>query len=398
MRTYQRPHLPALLLAATATAAVAAGQQKGPVVKLPNGGGSIRGDQLDELNVHRFLGIPFAEPPVRERRWTSPVPAKSWAPAVRSATEWAPNCMQLDPPAWPTMAKNVSEDCLYLNVFSPAPMDEQQQSLRYPVLVWIHGGGYAYGGAHDSELDGTQLADLANVVVVTIQYRLDVFGWLGSNSLRSRSEDNSTGNWGIQDQRLALKWVKQNIDAFNGNSSQVMIFGESAGVSAEATRLRCPACMQGWVPPACLPLVVALTWCWLVVMQAGGVSNHVAMPKSWGLFERATMQSGGFQKWVAKPLEQAEANFRELVRSIGCEPPPPLAAAAAPASPPQPQLPGAEVQAGVATEATEAVIECLVKKSPEELLAHAEGMRLPYTDSWDGCQWSPVSEVQPCPG
>jgi hypothetical protein len=254
MRTYQRPHLPALLLAATATAAVAAGQQKGPVVKLPNGGGSIRGDQLDELNVHRFLGIPFAEPPVRERRWTSPVPAKSWAPAVRSATEWAPNCMQLDPPAWPTMAKNVSEDCLYLNVFSPAPMDEQQQSLRYPVLVWIHGGGYAYGGAHDSELDGTQLADLANVVVVTIQYRLDVFGWLGSNSLRSRSEDNSTGNWGIQDQRLALKWVKQNIDAFNGNSSQVMIFGESAGVSAEATRLRCPACIAR-LGPACLPAV-----------------------------------------------------------------------------------------------------------------------------------------------
>lgn len=309
-------------LACVALAALAesAPSLTGPIVKLPNGDGSVRGDRLADLNVNRYLGIPFAAPPVGNGRWASPEPPKPWAPTVRPALHWAPNCAQLSPPAWQTMYHNksaYSEDCLYLNVFAPEPMPGEQETLDYPVMVWIHGGGYAYGGAHDSELDGTQLADMANVVVVTIQYRLDVFGFLGAESLRSRSSDNSTGNWAMQDQRMALRWVKENIGAFRGNASQITLFGESAG--------------------------------------AGGVSNHVAMPKSWGLFDTAIMQSGGFQRWVAKPLAWAQKNFDALLKSIACND-----------------------------------VECLVGKSTAELLEHAEGQRLPSTDSWDGCQWSPV--------
>jgi carboxylesterase type B len=297
-------------VAALAALAQSAAPKKAPIVKLPNGDGSVRGDRLPDLNVNRYLGIPFAEPPTGKRRWASPEPPKSWSPAVRQATRWAPNCAQLSPPAWQTMDHNksaYSEDCLYLNVFTPEPVSKEQRTLDYPVMVWIHGGGYAYGGAHDSELDGTQLADMSNVVVVTIQYRLDVFGFLGSESLRGT--DNSTGNWGMQDQRMALQWVQDNIKAFRGNASKVTIFGESAG--------------------------------------AGGVSNHVAMPKSWGLFGRAIMQSGGFQRWVAKPLAWAERNYQALLKSIGCT-----------------------------------GVECLLGKSTVELLEHAEGQRLPSTDSW----------------
>lgn len=215
-------------LACVALAALAesAPSLTGPIVKLPNGDGSVRGDRLADLNVNRYLGIPFAAPPVGNGRWASPEPPKPWAPTVRPALHWAPNCAQLSPPAWQTMYHNksaYSEDCLYLNVFAPEPMPGEQETLDYPVMVWIHGGGYAYGGAHDSELDGTQLADMANVVVVTIQYRLDVFGFLGAESLRSRSSDNSTGNWAMQDQRMALRWVKENIGAFRGNASQITL-------------------------------------------------------------------------------------------------------------------------------------------------------------------------------
>lgn len=232
-------------LACVALAALAesAPSLTGPIVKLPNGDGSVRGDRLADLNVNRYLGIPFAAPPVGNGRWASPEPPKPWAPTVRPALHWAPNCAQLSPPAWQTMYHNksaYSEDCLYLNVFAPEPMPGEQETLDYPVMVWIHGGGYAYGGAHDSELDGTQLADMANVVVVTIQYRLDVFGFLGAESLRSRSSDNSTGNWAMQDQRMALRWVKENIGAFRGNASQITFSANQRELAASQTTWQCP--------------------------------------------------------------------------------------------------------------------------------------------------------------
>jgi hypothetical protein len=229
-----------VLLCALPLGASASRSRSEPMtVELPDGSGTIEGIDLrdgptGQFEVDAFLGVPFAQPPIKTRRWTSPTPVAPWKD-VRQAKQFAPNCMQLDPPAWGTMMKNVSEDCLYLNVWTPTQQEGEQKTLTYPVLVFIHGGGYAYGGAYDTELDGSSLCDLADVVVVTIQYRLDIFGWLGSDALRSRSEDNSTGNWGAQDQRMALKWVQNNIAAFHGEPGAVCLSVAVSSLSAHAS-------------------------------------------------------------------------------------------------------------------------------------------------------------------
>lgn len=256
--------LPVVVLLVAVVVAPTGTQGKPLIVELPDGSGAVEGLDLRDgatgsFEVNAFLGIPFARPPTKMRRWTSPERNLPWK-GVRPAKQFAPNCMQLDPPAWGTMKKNVSEDCLYLNVWTPAQEEGEQQELTYPVMVFIHGGGYvsaavipphrhqllliprplqAYGGAYDSELDGSSLCDLADVVVVTIQYRVDIFGWLGSDQLRSRSEDNSTGNWGAQDQRMAMRWVHNNIAAFHGVGAAV--------TSDKPPALVTPTCISSWI-------------------------------------------------------------------------------------------------------------------------------------------------------
>ncbi|XP_076135959.1 fatty acyl-CoA hydrolase precursor, medium chain-like [Alosa pseudoharengus] len=191
--------------------------------------GALRGEYLRVRGkttvVHSYLGVPFAKPPVGPLRLAPPQPVQGWE-GVRDATKQPPMCLQ-DRQISLFFAKEynmvmeipeVSEDCLYLNVYTPAkPADD----AKLPVMVWIHGGALVMGSA--SFYDGSVLAAYQNVVVVLIQYRLGLLGFF------STGDDNAPGNWGLLDQVAALQWVQENIQSFGGDPSSVTIFGESAG-------------------------------------------------------------------------------------------------------------------------------------------------------------------------
>ncbi|XP_044617453.2 liver carboxylesterase 1-like [Equus asinus] len=174
-----------------------------------------------------FLGVPFAKPPLGSLRFAPPQPADPW-PFVKNATSYPPMCSQ-DTVAGQMLSDlftnrkenipvQISEDCLYLNIYTPADLTKKS---RLPVMVWIHGGGLMVGGA--STYDGLALSAHENVVVVTIQYRLGIWGFL------STGDEHSPGNWGHLDQVAALRWVQENIANFGGDPGSVTIFGESAG-------------------------------------------------------------------------------------------------------------------------------------------------------------------------
>ncbi|XP_046507768.1 liver carboxylesterase-like [Equus quagga] len=174
-----------------------------------------------------FLGVPFAKPPLGSLRFAPPQPADPW-PFVKNTTSYPPMCSQdavmgqmlsdLVTNRKEKIALKFSEDCLYLNIYTPADLTKKS---RLPVMVWIHGGGLVVGGA--STYDGLPLSAYENVVVVTIQYRLGIWGFF------STGDEHSPGNWGHLDQVAALKWVQENIANFGGNPGSVTIFGESAG-------------------------------------------------------------------------------------------------------------------------------------------------------------------------
>ncbi|KAL1784470.1 carboxylesterase 1C-like isoform X2 [Sigmodon hispidus] len=174
-----------------------------------------------------FLGVPFAKPPLGSLRFAPPQPAEPWS-FVKNATSYPPMCSQdavggqvlseLFTNRKESIPLQFSEDCLYLNIYTPADLTK---SSRLPVMVWIHGGGLMLGGA--STYDGLALSAHENVVVVTIQYRLGIWGLL------STGDEHSPGNWGHLDQVAALRWVQNNIANFGGNPGSVTIFGESAG-------------------------------------------------------------------------------------------------------------------------------------------------------------------------
>uniref|UniRef100_A0A8C6GS67 Carboxylic ester hydrolase n=1 Tax=Mus spicilegus TaxID=10103 RepID=A0A8C6GS67_MUSSI len=174
-----------------------------------------------------FLGVPFAKPPLGSLRFAPPEPAEPWS-FVKHTTSYPPLCYQ-NPEAALRLAElftnrrkiiphKFSEDCLYLNIYTPADLT---QNSRLPVMVWIHGGGLVIDGA--STYDGVPLAVHENVVVVVIQYRLGIWGFF------STEDEHSRGNWGHLDQVAALHWVQDNIANFGGNPGSVTIFGESAG-------------------------------------------------------------------------------------------------------------------------------------------------------------------------
>jgi len=167
-----------------------------------------------------------------------------------------------------------NESCLFLNIFAP----EKSQSSA--VLLYIHGGSYVSGGIKDM-FNGTHLVELGDLIVVTIQYRLGILGFAGSKELRERDEGQSSGNYGIQDQRAAMKWVQDNIGQFGGNKNNVMIVGESAG--------------------------------------AGSIAVHLTSPKSWPYYHKAVMQSGAFSYWDAQPFSDAEKQYQDLVEVTACK-------------------------------------------------------------------------------
>jgi len=180
-----------------------------------------------------FKGIPFAQPPVGDLRWREPMPVKPWS-GVRDATAFGAPCVQN--PYFIRNAQEVSrEDCLFLNIWSP----EWPSKSRKPVMVWIPGGGNFGGASGDGVNNGENLAR-HGVVVVTINYRLGLFGFFAHPELTRESPHHASGNQGILDQIAALRWVRQNIAKFGGDPANVTIFGESAGSSDVSALMTSP--------------------------------------------------------------------------------------------------------------------------------------------------------------
>ena len=192
-------------------------------------GGTISGTLNDDGTIRIYKGIPYAAPPVGELRWQAPQPVTDWD-GVRECTEYSAAAVQ--PEQAPFLmwteefiidtSKGYSEDCLYLNVWAPADAEDA------PVVVFIHGGGNTSGGASCDVYDGEAIAR-KGVVYVTLNYRVGIFGFLASTELSAESADHVSGNYAIQDQIAALKWVRDNIAAFGGNPDNVTISGQSAG-------------------------------------------------------------------------------------------------------------------------------------------------------------------------
>lgn len=189
-------------------------------------GGEIAGTRAGALRT--YLGVPFAAPPVGELRWRAPQPVVPWQ-GVRQANAYAAACAQTA--VWVTNPK--SEDCLYLNIWAP------EKAARLPVIVWIHGGGFYGGTAAQAGFDGGNLAR-HGAIVVTLNYRLGIFGFFAHPELSAEAPDGASGNQGLRDQIAALRWVKDNIAAFGGDPGRVTIVGESAGGTSVGAMVASP--------------------------------------------------------------------------------------------------------------------------------------------------------------
>lgn len=198
-----------------------------PVTVNIQGYGKAVGRREGGIDVWR--GIPYAAPPIGSLRFAPPEPPQPWSPTKLDASRYAPDCWQSRDPTINPLPNLMSEDCLYLNIWSPAGHNTARSRLKLltpmkllPVMVWLHGGAFQQGGAHRPEYDGRRLAE-REVIVVTINYRLGALGFLVSSS------DGLYGNYGLMDQRAAIYWVHENIEAFGGDPNSVTLFGESAG-------------------------------------------------------------------------------------------------------------------------------------------------------------------------
>lgn len=197
-----------------------------------------------ESGVTYFKGIPFAKPPVGELRWAAPVDAEPWE-GVKACDTYAPMAMQILSTTdwwgpefyyqWIGEKAPMSEDCLYLNVVTPAVKGDE----KLPVLVWFHGGANMHGYSWEPEFEPSVLAS-KGVIVVSVAYRLGVFGWMATKGLSAASPTGSSGNYGLQDQIQSLKWVQKNIASFGGDPDRVTIAGQSAGAGNSTSLLMSP--------------------------------------------------------------------------------------------------------------------------------------------------------------
>jgi para-nitrobenzyl esterase len=227
MRTLRRLVVCGLAAASVAIASSSHAQQgqampssPGPIVRAP--AGDVAG--LMDGNVRVFKGIPYAAPPTGAFRWRPPRPAAHWE-GVRPATQFGAACIQPiphQPNIYTSDIGALSEDCLTLNVWTPS------EARHAPVFVWIHGGSLTGGSGREMLYDGARLAS-RGIIVVSINYRLGILGYLAHLELSAESPDHVSGNYGLLDQIQALRWVHDNIEAFGGDPSNVTIAGESAG-------------------------------------------------------------------------------------------------------------------------------------------------------------------------
>lgn len=238
-------------------------------------GGIVQGTVTNDLAIYK--GIPFAAPPVGELRWKAPQPVPKWK-GIKNTTAFAPAPMQGGNPA-----SGKSEDCLYLNVWTPA----KSTGEKLPVLVWIYGGGFSFGSTSDPVHNGEHLAR-KGVVLVSIAYRVGQLGFLAHPQLSAENPNGVSGNYGLLDQIAGLQWVKNNIKAFGGDPGNVTIFGESAGGIS--------------------------------------VSMLCASPLAKGLFHKAISQSGGsfgptrpttYPGENMKTLQQAEQDGVDYLKKFG---------------------------------------------------------------------------------
>jgi para-nitrobenzyl esterase len=202
-------------------------------VKTANG--VVEGTGQQPSGVRIFKGIPFAQPPVSDLRWKPPQSPKNWE-GVREAKQFGPRCMQH--PVFGDMnfrSNGMSEDCLYLNVWTPAKRGNE----RLPVLVYFYGGGFIAGDGSEPRYDGESLAR-RGIVVVTLNYRLGLFGFFAHPELANESLQHAAGNYGLLDQAAALRWVNQNIARFGGDPRHVTIAGESAGSASVSAQMASP--------------------------------------------------------------------------------------------------------------------------------------------------------------
>jgi para-nitrobenzyl esterase len=203
------------------------------IVKTANG--LIEGVTSPQTGIRTFRGIPFAAPPVGDLRWKPPQPVANWE-GVRRADQFGPRAMQL--PMFGDMnfrSNGVSEDCLYLNVWTPAQSDQE----RLPVLVYFYGGGNMAGDGSEPRYDGESMAR-RGIVALTVNYRLTVFGFLAHPELSAESPHGASGNYGYLDQAAALHWVQENIAAFGGDPARLTIAGESAGSISVSAQMVSP--------------------------------------------------------------------------------------------------------------------------------------------------------------
>ncbi|MES2645980.1 MAG: carboxylesterase family protein [Bacteroidota bacterium] len=185
--------------------------------------------------VRSFKGIPFAAPPIGELRWKEPQPVANWT-GVKEAIAFGPRAMQA--PIFGDMnfrSNGVSENCLYLNVWTPAKSANQ----KLPVLVYFYGGGFVAGDGSEPRYDGESMAT-KGIVAITVNYRLGLFGFLAHPELTKESPHKASGNYGVLDQSAALRWVQQNISAFGGDPARVTIAGESAGSASVSAQMASP--------------------------------------------------------------------------------------------------------------------------------------------------------------
>jgi para-nitrobenzyl esterase len=237
-------------------------------------GGVVEGTTGKGTAIRAYLGIPYAAPPVGDLRWKAPRPVPAWT-GVQKADHFGMRCMQAN--VFGDMVfkdAGMSEDCLNLNVWTPAKSARE----RLPVMVWIYGGGFQAGATSEPRQNGEVLAG-KGVVVVSMNYRLGIFGFYSHPELTKESDHNASGNYGLMDQLEALRWVHKNIEAFGGDPSKVTIFGESAGSFA--------------------------------------VSALMASPLANGLFARAIGESGAFfgPTLSAKTLSQSEESGTKFATS-----------------------------------------------------------------------------------
>lgn len=254
---------------------IGAAQAAGPVVTAP--AGALEG--LDQGATLAFLGVPFAAAPVGELRWRAPRPAARWR-GTRKATAFGASCMQ----QWPVPSFGpytsefvdtpaVSEDCLFLNIWRPA-----QGARNLPVFVWVHGGAFMGGSGAVPIYEGSGFA-ARGAVIVTINYRVGVLGFMAHPALNAETPQKTSGNYGLLDQVAALRWVRDNIAAFGGDPNRVTVSGQSAG--------------------------------------AASIEALLVMPAARGLFQRAIVQSGPGIGIGSPPLVKAEQGGVDFAKRLG---------------------------------------------------------------------------------